>query len=88
MTDTAVDVAINLSALVGAVCFAFYQRDFVLQFSVRQLLLLTTAASFLLLLSPNAVRPKPAPNCPCPRPATPGWVAAAVMGPGPARDGD
>jgi hypothetical protein len=48
MTTTSVDVAINLSALVGAVCLALYQRDFVWRFSVRQLLLLTTATSFLL----------------------------------------
>jgi len=50
MVITSVDVAINLSALLGAVSFALYQHNLVLRFSVRQLLLLTTAIGFLLLL--------------------------------------
>jgi len=50
MTTTSVDVAINITALVGAVCFAIYQRNFDWRFSVRQLLILTTATGFLLLL--------------------------------------
>jgi hypothetical protein len=51
---TTADVAINILALLGAVCFAAHQRDFRWRFSVGQLLILTSALSLLLALLVNS----------------------------------
>jgi hypothetical protein len=48
MATTSLDVAINLTALAGALSLAVYQHDFVWRFNVRQLLVLTTAFGILL----------------------------------------